>query len=68
MDLSSIELDPRLPNPFTLHGTRLEGPAWYATPTVTYAQELIDTYRLPAQVRPLEAWIRTESGPFLDPW
>ncbi|MEU9502442.1 helix-turn-helix transcriptional regulator [Streptomyces sp. NPDC048196] len=68
VDLSGIELDPRLPNPFTPHGTRPEGPAWYATPTVAYAQELIDTYRLPAQARPVEAWIRTESGPYLDPW
>ncbi|MFJ3953801.1 telomere-associated protein Tap [Streptomyces libani] len=68
VDLSGIELDPRLPSPFTPHGTRPEGPAWYATPTVAYAQELIDTYRLPARIRPLEAWIRTESGPYLDPW
>ncbi|WP_262371345.1 telomere-associated protein Tap [Streptomyces sp. WAC01526] len=68
VDLSGIELDPRLPNPFTPHGIRPEGPAWYATPTVAYAQELIDTYRLPTQIRPLEAWIRTESGPYLDPW
>ncbi|MFG2212677.1 telomere-associated protein Tap [Streptomyces sp. NPDC048638] len=68
VDLSGIEPDPRLPNPFTPHGTRPEGPAWYATPTVAYAQELIDTYRLPTQIRPLEAWVRTESGPYLDPW
>ncbi|AZS76020.1 transcriptional regulator [Streptomyces lydicus] len=68
VDLSGIELDPRLPSPFTPHGTRPEGPAWYATPTVAYAQELIDAYRLPARIRPLEAWIRTESGPYLDPW
>ncbi|MCW7984684.1 transcriptional regulator [Streptomyces platensis subsp. clarensis] len=68
VDLSGIELDPRLPSPFTPHGTRPEGPAWYATPTVAYAQELIDTYRLSARIRPLEAWIRTESGPYLDPW
>ncbi|MET7799293.1 transcriptional regulator, partial [Streptomyces decoyicus] len=68
IDLSGVELDPRLPNPFTPHGVRPDGPAWYATPTVAYAQELIDTYRLPAGIRPLEAWIRTESGPYLDPW
>ncbi|MFG2894826.1 telomere-associated protein Tap [Streptomyces sp. NPDC048248] len=68
VDLSGIELDPRLPNPFTPHGIRPEGPAWYATPTVAYAQELIDSYRLPVQIRPLEAWLRTESGPYLDPW
>ncbi|WP_327228618.1 helix-turn-helix domain-containing protein [Streptomyces platensis] len=68
VDLSGIELDPRLPNPFTPHGVRPEGPAWYATPTVAYAQELIGTYRLPVQIRPLEAWVRTESGAYLDPW
>ncbi|MFG2562831.1 telomere-associated protein Tap [Streptomyces sp. NPDC048496] len=68
VDLSGIELDPRLPSPFTPHGTRPEGPAWYATPTVAYAAELIDTYKLPVVIRPLEGWIRTESGPYLDPW
>ncbi|MGW3661049.1 telomere-associated protein Tap [Streptomyces sp. NPDC005151] len=68
VDLSGIELDPRLPSPFTPHGTRPEGPAWYATPTVAYAAELIDTYKLPVAIRPLEGWIRTESGPYLDPW
>ncbi|MGG7568815.1 telomere-associated protein Tap [Streptomyces sirii] len=68
VDLSGIEFDPRLPNPFTPHGTQPDGPAWYATPTVAYAQELIDTYRLPAQVLPLEAWIRIEIGAYLDPW
>ncbi|WP_327249828.1 telomere-associated protein Tap [Streptomyces sp. NBC_01320] len=68
VDLSGIELDPRLPSPFTPHGTRPEGPAWYATPTVAYAAELIDTYQLPVTLRPLEAWVRTESGAYLDPW
>ncbi|MFF3767465.1 telomere-associated protein Tap [Streptomyces sp. NPDC001922] len=68
VDLSGIALDPRLPSPFTPDGSRPEGPAWYATPTVAYAQELIDTYRLPATVQPLEAWIRRASGPYLDPW
>ncbi|WP_329182003.1 helix-turn-helix domain-containing protein (plasmid) [Streptomyces decoyicus] len=68
VDLSGIELDPRLPSPFTPHGVRPDGPAWYATPTVAYAQELIDAYRLPTRIRPLEAWIRTETGPYLDPW
>ncbi|MFF4229631.1 telomere-associated protein Tap [Streptomyces sp. NPDC001820] len=68
VDLSGIELDPRLPNPFTPHGTRPTGPAWYATPTVAYAAELIDTYQLPCSIAPLEGWIRTESGSYLDPW
>ncbi|TDC03903.1 transcriptional regulator, partial [Streptomyces sp. 8K308] len=41
---------------------RPTGPAWYATPTLAYAVEL------GADVRPLEAWIRPEAGPYLDPW
>ncbi|WP_404817280.1 telomere-associated protein Tap [Streptomyces thermolineatus] len=61
-DLSGIDLDPRLPSPFTPHGRRPEGPAWYATPTLAYAVEL------GADVRPLQAWIRPEAGPYLDPW
>ncbi|MEV5689035.1 helix-turn-helix transcriptional regulator [Streptomyces sp. NPDC052164] len=68
IDLSGIELDPRLPSPFTPHGVRPDGPAWYATPTVAYAYELIATYRLPVTAAPLEAWVRPESGPYLDPW
>lgn len=68
VDLSGIELDPRLPSPFTPYGRRPEGPAWYATPTVAYAQELIDTYRLPVERRPTEAFVRREAGPYLDPW
>ncbi|MEV8569675.1 helix-turn-helix domain-containing protein [Streptomyces sp. NPDC051322] len=68
IDLSTIEMDPRLANPFTPHGTRPTGPAWYATPTVAYAQELIDTYQLPVTLTPIQAWIRTASGPYLDPW
>ncbi|MEU4684925.1 telomere-associated protein Tap [Streptomyces xinghaiensis] len=61
-DLSGIGLDPRLPNPFTPHGDRPEGPAWYATPTLAYAAELGH------DVRPSEAWVRPEHGPYLDPW
>ncbi|SEG92039.1 hypothetical protein SAMN05216223_12528 [Actinacidiphila yanglinensis] len=68
VDLSGIELDPRLPSPFTPHGSRPSGPAWYATPTVAYAQELIDTYRLPVEIHPAEAYVRREAGPYLDPW
>ncbi|MFJ9623897.1 telomere-associated protein Tap [Streptomyces sp. NPDC101181] len=68
IDLSGIELDPRLPSPFTPHGGRPEGPAWYTTPTVAYAYELVATHRLPVALAPLEAWIRPESGPYLDPW
>ncbi|MGP3925921.1 telomere-associated protein Tap [Streptomyces sp. 8N616] len=62
VDLSHIELDPRLPSPFTPSGQRPEGPAWYATPTVAYAVEL------GADVRPLEAYLRHETGAYLDPW
>jgi hypothetical protein len=68
VDLSGIEIDPRLPSPFTPHGRRPEGPAWYATPTVAYAAELIDTYQLPVELRPIEAYLRREAGPYLDPW
>ncbi|WBB60992.1 helix-turn-helix transcriptional regulator [Streptomyces sp. WMMC500] len=62
VDLSHIELDPRLPSPFTPTGERPTGPAWYATPTVAYAAELGH------HVAPLEAWLRPESGAYLDPW
>ncbi|NUK02248.1 helix-turn-helix transcriptional regulator [Streptomyces lunaelactis] len=68
IDLSGIEMDARLPSPFTPHGVRPEGPAWYSTPTVAYAYELIATYRLPVTIAPAEAWIRPHSGPYLDPW
>ncbi|MGP3967690.1 telomere-associated protein Tap [Streptomyces sp. 6N223] len=62
VDLSHVELDPRLPSPFTPSGERPAGPAWYATPTVAYAAEL------GYDIHPLEAWIRPEAGPYLDPW
>ncbi|MEU0274212.1 helix-turn-helix transcriptional regulator [Streptomyces sp. NPDC006307] len=62
VDLSSVEVDPRLPNPFTPHGARPEGPAWYATPTVAYAVELGH------RVAPVEAYLRPSSGAYLDAW
>jgi transcriptional regulator with XRE-family HTH domain len=62
VDLSHIELDERLPSPFTPKGNRPEGPAWYATPTVAYAVEL--GYK----VTPTEAYVRYENGRFLDGW
>jgi hypothetical protein len=62
VDLSGIELDPRLPSPFTPQGTRPAGPAWYATPTVAYAVELGH------DVRPAEAYVRPETGAYLDAW
>ncbi|WP_405791790.1 telomere-associated protein Tap [Streptomyces sp. NBC_01506] len=68
IDLSAIEMDPRLPSPFTPRGSRPTGPAWYATPTVAYAHELVTTYGLPVALRPVEAWVRPDSGPYLDPW
>ncbi|MFF4213283.1 telomere-associated protein Tap [Streptomyces sp. NPDC001796] len=51
-----------LPSPFTPRGDRPEGPAWYATPTVAYAVEL------GYDVAPLEAYVRTTSGRYLDSW
>ncbi|MER6475026.1 telomere-associated protein Tap [Streptomyces filamentosus] len=51
-----------LPSPFTQYGEHPAGPAWYATPTVAYAVEL------GYQVQPLEAWLRPDSGRYLDAW
>ncbi|MEU1434462.1 helix-turn-helix transcriptional regulator [Streptomyces sp. NPDC005786] len=62
VDLSHIELDDRLPSPFTPRGERPTGPAWYATPSVAYAVEL------GYQVTPVEAWVRYDSGRYLDGW
>ncbi|MFE6461971.1 telomere-associated protein Tap [Streptomyces cinereoruber] len=62
VDLSHIEIDPRLPSPFTPSGERPEGPAWYQTHTVAYAQEL------GYNVEILEAYLRRETGAYLDPW
>ncbi|MFE5675488.1 telomere-associated protein Tap [Streptomyces erythrochromogenes] len=61
-DLSHIGLDPRLPSPFTPDGTRPTGPAWYQTHTLAYAQELGH------DVQPIEAYLRRETGAYLDPW
>lgn len=55
-------MDPRLPSPFTPDGTRPTGPAWYQTHTVAYAQEL------GYNVQPVEAYLRRETGAYLDPW
>jgi DNA-binding transcriptional regulator YiaG len=52
----------RLPSPFTSTGERPTGPAWYATPTVAYAVEL------GFDVAPIEAYVRTQAGRYLDPW
>lgn len=58
-----VELDgDLLPSPFTPKGERPTGPAWYATPTVAYAQEL------GYEVRPLEAYVRHDNGRYLDGW
>ncbi|MFI6703549.1 telomere-associated protein Tap [Streptomyces sp. NPDC050509] len=62
VDLSHIELDPRLPSPFTPDGSRPTGPAWYQTHTVAYAQEL------GYDVHPIEGYLRRETGAYLDPW
>ncbi|MFF7610250.1 telomere-associated protein Tap [Streptomyces parvulus] len=52
----------RLPSPFTPRGERPTGPAWYATPTVAYAVEL------GFEVAPVEAYVRTRNGRYLDAW
>ncbi|MFE6963047.1 telomere-associated protein Tap [Streptomyces sp. NPDC057696] len=58
-----VKLDGELlPSPFTPKGERPEGPAWYATPTVAYAQEL------GYDVAPTEAWVRYDNGRYLDGW
>ncbi|WP_405392434.1 helix-turn-helix domain-containing protein [Streptomyces sp. NBC_01102] len=62
VDLSHVEVDPRLPSPFTPTGERPTGPAWYQTHTVAYAQEL------GYNVEILEAYLRRETGAYLDPW
>ncbi|MGJ5756556.1 telomere-associated protein Tap [Streptomyces puniciscabiei] len=68
VDLSRVEVGgrtldaERLPSPFTPSGDRPEGPAWYATPTVAYAVEL------GFDVAPIEAYVRTRTGRYLDPW
>ncbi|MFD4392628.1 telomere-associated protein Tap [Streptomyces sp. NPDC058495] len=61
-DLSHIETDLRMPSPFTPDGTRPTGPAWYRTHTLAYAQELGH------DVHPTEAYLRHETGAYLDPW
>ncbi|GGS09438.1 helix-turn-helix transcriptional regulator [Streptomyces eurythermus] len=68
VDLSRVQINgrtldgERLPSPFTPKGDRPEGPAWYATPTVAYAVEL------GFDVAPIEAYVRTQTGRYLDPW
>ncbi|MBF6050049.1 helix-turn-helix domain-containing protein [Streptomyces sp. NRRL B-1677] len=62
VDLSHIQLDPRLPSPFTPSGKRPEGPAWYETHTVAYAVEL------GYDIQPAEAYLRRQTGAYLDPW
>ncbi|MFE9404099.1 telomere-associated protein Tap [Streptomyces sp. NPDC006530] len=51
-----------LPSPFTPKGEQPQGPAWYATPTVAYAVEL------GYEVRPIEAYVRRDTGRYLDAW
>ena len=61
-DLSHAALDPRLPSPFTATGQAPTKPAWYTTVTLAYAQEL------KLDVRPTEAYLRDDHGPYLTPW
>ncbi|MFJ4917620.1 telomere-associated protein Tap [Streptomyces sp. NPDC088726] len=68
VDLSRVRINGRtvdgtlLPSPFTPTGEHPEGPAWYATPTVAYAVEL------GFDVAPIEAYVRTQTGRYLDSW
>ncbi|MEU9654251.1 helix-turn-helix transcriptional regulator [Streptomyces sp. NPDC048110] len=68
VDLSRVRVNgrtvdgSRLPYPFTPKGEHPEGPAWYATPTVQYAVEL------GFDVAPIEAYVRTQNGRYLDSW
>ncbi|MGX5210263.1 telomere-associated protein Tap [Streptomyces violaceus] len=70
VDLSRVKLAKQwtdldgelLPSPFTPKGERPTGPAWYATPTVAYAVEL------GYDVTPIEAYVRYDSGRYLDGW
>ncbi|MGW2599549.1 telomere-associated protein Tap [Streptomyces klenkii] len=57
-----VQLDPRLPSPFTPNGRPPSGAAWYATPTLAYASEL------GVEVKPIAAWLRPESSGYLDLW
>ncbi|TXS46994.1 telomere-associated protein Tap [Streptomyces sp. t39] len=68
VDLSRVRVNgrtvdgDRLPSPFTPTGERPTGPAWYSTPTVAYAVEL------GFDVAPIEAYVRTQTGRYLDSW
>ncbi|MCX5395253.1 helix-turn-helix transcriptional regulator [Streptomyces sp. NBC_00094] len=68
VDLSRVDVGgrtvdgARLPSPFTPKGDHPTGPAWYATPTVQYAVEL------GFGVAPIEAYVRTRTGRYLDGW
>ncbi|MFB6791748.1 transcriptional regulator, partial [Streptomyces olivaceus] len=68
VDLARVQINDRtvdgsrLPSPFTPKGDHPEGPAWYATPTVAYAVEL------GFDVAPIEAYVRTQTGRYLDSW
>lgn len=68
VDLSRVRVNgrtvdgSRLPSPFTPKGDHPEGPAWYATPTVQY------TVELGFDVAPIEAYVRTQTGRYLDAW
>ncbi|WP_331730187.1 helix-turn-helix domain-containing protein (plasmid) [Kitasatospora sp. NBC_00070] len=62
VDLSGAPADPLLPSPFSPDGIAPTGPGWYSTAKVAYAVEL------GARVQPTEAYLRYESGPYLDPW
>ncbi|MET9760067.1 hypothetical protein ABZ016_13590 [Streptomyces sp. NPDC006372] len=68
VDLSRVQINgrtvdaDRLPSPFTPKGDRPTGPAWYATPTLAYVVEL------GFEAAPIEAYVRLQTGRYLDPW
>ncbi|WP_051810149.1 DUF4259 domain-containing protein [Streptomyces sp. NRRL S-378] len=64
VDLTHMPTNPRLPSPFTPTGAPPTGPAWYATPTLAYAQR-----QLRATIEPIKAYLRRgPSGPYLEGW
>jgi hypothetical protein len=52
-----------IPNPFAVRRKRDDGTAWYYTPLLAMAADLLD-----AQIRPVEAWVWPEHTRYLDLW
>ncbi|WP_399133780.1 telomere-associated protein Tap [Streptomyces sp. Li-HN-5-11] len=62
VDLSHIDLDPRLPSPFTSVRQAAHGPGLVRHSDRRLRQEL------GYDVHPVEAFLRYETGAYLDPW